>query len=287
MKVIPFKIPKSTEDFIRYQVDNQAYFYDKLHQHPEIQLSYVLEGHGKLIGSDYIGLYQPGDLFLLGHHVPHVFRSHQEYYAERTELRSHAVALFFDQEVFTKGLYSIKELQEVRRFFEHLTGCYQVQEAVRPAIVERLLALPRTSNLERVLAVLHIVQLLMRPGALHSLHVTDHMRALTEREGKRMERVVSFLMEQSHRPITLGEVASVANMSREAFCRFFKERTCKTYVHYLNELRITNVCRLLLHTEHTVAGAAYACGFANLSHFNRVFFNIVGKTPREYRDSSG
>ncbi|OUJ75796.1 helix-turn-helix domain-containing protein [Hymenobacter crusticola] len=285
MKVISFKIPKSTKDFIRYQVDDQPYFYDKLHQHPEIQLSYVLEGEGKLIGGDYIGLYRPGDLFLLGHDVPHVFRSNKEYYSAASNLRSHAVLLFFDSEVFTSGFYSIEELQGVKKFFEQLTGCYRIHGAAQEAIARHMLALPQTSNLERVLMVLQIVQLLMQPGALQCLNVTDQMHNLNEREGKRMEQVLHFLMEQSHRPITLGEVASVANMSREAFCRFFKERTRKTYVHYLNELRVTNVCQLLLHTEQTIASAAYACGFANLSYFNRVFFGIMGKTPREYREN--
>ena len=286
MKVISFKIPKSTKDFIRYQVDDQPYFYDKLHQHPEIQLSYVLEGEGKLVGGDYIGLFRPGDLFLLGHDVPHVFRSNKEYYAENSGLRSHAVLLFFDLKVFTSGFYSIEEMQVVKKFFEQLTGCYRIQGAAQKAIAQHMLALPHTNNLERVLVVLQIVQLLMQPDTLHCLNVTDQMHNLNEREGKRMEQVVHFLMEQSHRSISLEEVASVANMSREAFCRFFKERTRKTYVHYLNELRITNVCQLLLHTDQTIAGAAYACGFANLSHFNRVFFNIMGKTPREYRESN-
>lgn len=286
MKVISFKIPKSNKDFIRYQVDDQSYFYDKLHQHPEIQLSYVLEGEGKLIGGDYIGLFRPGDLFLLGHDVPHVFRSNKEYHDEHNGLRSHAVAVFFDHRVFTSGFYSIEELQGVRKFFEQLTGCYRVQDAARDAIVRHMLALPQTSNLERVLVVLQLVQQLMQPGTLQCLNVTDQMHNLNEREGKRMEQVLHFLMEQSHRAISLEEVASVASMSREAFCRFFKERTRKTYVHYLNELRVTNVCHLLLHTEQTIAGAAYACGFANLSHFNRVFFNIMGKTPREYRENN-
>lgn len=283
MKVIPFKIPKASQDFIRYQVDDQPYFYDKLHQHPEIQLSLVLEGEGRLIGGDYIGRFAPGDVFLLGHNVPHVFRSDEKYYAEGQAVRSHAVFLFFDLKALSGGFYDITELQDVKRFCEQLTGCYQVQGPAQAEITRQVQALQHETSLGRLLGVLHIIQQLMRPDALRCLNVADQMRNLSEREVKRMEQVLNFLMVHSHRAIALEEVAAVANMSREAFCRFFKERTRKTYVRYLNELRMTNACQLLLHTNQTVASVAYACGFANLSHFNRVFFKLIGKTPRDYR----
>ena len=288
MKVIPFKIPKPGQDFIRYQVDDQPYFYDKLHQHPEMQLSLVLEGEGRLIGGDYIGRFAPGDVFLLGHDVPHVFRSDEKYFAPGAPaLRSHAVFVFLDFKALSGGLHDITELQEVKRFGEQLTGCYRVQGPAQAAITQQVQALGAETGLGRLLGVLHIIEQLMRPDALHCLSVADQMRNLSEREVKRLEQVLNFLMTHSHRAIALEEVAAVANMSREAFCRFFKERTRKTYVRYLNELRLTNACQQLLHTNQTVAGIAYACGFANLSHFNRVFAAIVGTTPRDYRRGVG
>jgi len=288
MKVIPFKIPKPGQDFIRYQIDDQPYFYDKLHQHPEMQLSLVLEGEGRLIGGDYIGRFAPGDVFLLGHDVPHVFRSDEKYFAPGAPaLRSHAVFVFLDFKALSGGLHDITELQDVKRFGEQLTGCYRVQGPAQAAITQQVQALGAETGLGRLLGVLHIIEQLMRPDALHCLSVADQMRNLSEREVKRLEQVLNFLMTHSHRAIALEEVAAVANMSREAFCRFFKERTRKTYVRYLHELRLTNACQLLLHTNQTVAGIAYACGFANLSHFNRVFAAIVGTTPRDYRRGVG
>jgi AraC-like DNA-binding protein len=284
MKVIPFKVPKASQDFIRYQVDDQPYFYDKLHQHPELQLSLVLEGEGRLIGGDYIGRFAPGDVFLLGHDVPHVFRSDEQYYAPGTPApRSHAVFVFIDLKALSGGIPGLTELQEVKRFCEQLTGCYQVQGPVQVEITRQVQALPPEAGLGRLLGVLHIIEHLMQPGALRCLSAADQMRNLSEREGQRMQEVLNFLMAHSHRTIALNEVAAVANMSREAFCRFFKERTRKTYVHYLQELRLTNACQLLLHTNQTVASIAFACGFANLSHFNRVFAKLMGTTPRAYR----
>jgi len=51
----------------------------------------------------------------------------------------------------------------------------------------------------------------------------------------------------------------------------------------LNQLRIGRACRLLAESELSVTEIALACGFANLSNFNRQFARLKQTTPREYR----
>lgn len=283
MKVIPFKIPKPSKELIRYQVDRQPYFYDKLHQHPEIQLSCILEGEGKLIVGDYIGRFGPGDIFLLGQNVPHVFRSDDLYYQPDETSHSHSIILFFDLRAFGEAFWAAEEMQEVKEFFEQMNGCYRVNLTAPDSFREQVRQLQHKHNLEKVVSALQLVDTLMHQATLQRLNLADQMHNLSEREGKRMEQVLEFLVEESHRPLTLEEVASVANMSREAFCRFFKERTRKTLITFLNELRLSNACQALLHSDQTIASIAFTCGFANLSHFNRVFVKTIGITPREFR----
>ncbi|SIT75763.1 AraC family transcriptional regulator [Pontibacter indicus] len=283
MKVIPFKIPKPSKELIRYQVDRQPYFYDKLHQHPEIQLSCILEGEGKLIVGDYIGRFGPGDIFLLGQNVPHVFRSDDVYYQPEEARQCHSIILFFDLRAFGEAFWASEEMQEVKEFFEQQNGCYRVSLEAQEHFVEQVRQLQHKSKLEKVVSALQLVDMLMHQATLQRLNLADQMHNLSEREGKRMEQVLEFLVEESHRQLTLEEVASVANMSREAFCRFFKERTRKTLVTFLNELRLSNACQALLHSDQTIASIAFTCGFANLSHFNRVFIKTIGITPREFR----
>ncbi|NEM97710.1 AraC family transcriptional regulator [Pontibacter burrus] len=283
MKVIPFKIPKPSRELIRYQVDCQPYFYDKLHQHPEVQLSCILEGEGKLIVGDYIGRFGPGDIFLLAQNVPHVFRSDDVYYQPEEGKQSHSIIVFFDLRAFGKEFWASEELQEVKGFFEHLNGCYRVLVEGRNEFIAQVQQLQYKNKLEKVVGSLHLVDVLMHKATLQRLNLADQMQNLSEREGKRMEQVLQFLVAESHRQLSLEEVASVANMSREAFCRFFKDRTRKTLVTFLNELRVSNACQALLHSDQTIASIAFTCGFSNLSHFNRVFIKTIGSTPREFR----
>lgn len=57
----------------------------------------------------------------------------------------------------------------------------------------------------------------------------------------------------------------------------------KTFVAYVNDLRLGEACRLLLETDATVAEIAYRVGFGNLSNFNQCFRQARGTTPREFR----
>ncbi|EJF08447.1 AraC family transcriptional regulator [Pontibacter sp. BAB1700] len=284
-KVIPFKIPKSSKEFVRFQEDRQPYFYDKLHQHPEIQLSCILKGEGKLIVGDYLGRFKPGDIFLLGRDVPHVFRSDKVYYEADSKQECHDLIVFFDTEALGRAFWEAEELQEVRSFLDKLKGCYQVQGINEPSFRRQVELLKEISGLDKMLAGLALLRVLLLEAKLERLNLDDRVQDLSEREGRRMDQVLHFLVEQSHRAIPLEEAAAVANLSREAFCRFFKERTRKTFTAFLNEIRVGNACQMLKKEDATIASVAFSVGFSNLSHFNRVFKNIMGCSPKVYRRS--
>ena len=78
MKVLPFTIPKPEPSGLIYQEDHEWLFYDQLHQHEELQISYIVKGSGTLIVSEAIGSYSEGDVFVIGGNVPHVFKSEQD-----------------------------------------------------------------------------------------------------------------------------------------------------------------------------------------------------------------
>jgi quercetin dioxygenase-like cupin family protein len=80
MKVVPFQIPKNTEEAFRVQVDDLPHLYNHLHQHPEIQLTLIKESNGTLVAGDYVGPFHPGDVFVIGGNQPHVFRNDEKFF---------------------------------------------------------------------------------------------------------------------------------------------------------------------------------------------------------------
>jgi AraC-like DNA-binding protein len=90
-------------------------------------------------------------------------------------------------------------------------------------------------------------------------------------------------MKNFNRDISLAEVAGLAAMNPNAFCRFFKSRTQKTLTQFINEIRVGHACKLLTSDDKSIENVAYECGYNNVSNFNH-FFKLIKKTsPRSYK----
>ena len=81
--------------------------------------------------------------------------------------------------------------------------------------------------------------------------------------------------------ISLDHLAAEVNMTKTSFCRFFKKRANKSFVQYINDIRIGYACKLLYTETYNIAEAAYESGFENISNFNKQFMKIKKKTPSQ------
>ena len=107
--------------------------------------------------------------------------------------------------------------------------------------------------------------------------------ARDEKNVQKLKHVLSFIRGAYDRPISLDEMAAVADMSPQYFCTFFKQMTDKTPFAYVNAYRIERACRKLLGTDQSVTDIAYSCGFNDLSYFIKTFKAEKGMTPRAFR----
>jgi transcriptional regulator GlxA family with amidase domain len=103
-----------------------------------------------------------------------------------------------------------------------------------------------------------------------------------EVDNQRINATFEFLMKNFEREITLEEVAEIANMTPNAFCRFFKLRTRKTFSDFLNDIRIGHACRMLQNNEKSVLEICISSGFNNVSNFNRQFKRRMKMSPSVY-----
>jgi len=107
---------------------------------------------------------------------------------------------------------------------------------------------------------------------------------LSENEGMRMQAVMNFTLNSLSDQIKLEEVAALANMSTNAFCRYFKQRTNKSYFQFLIEIRVEHASTLLTNkVDLSISEVAESSGFQNLSNFNRRFKKEKGVTPSQFR----
>ena len=280
MKIVPFQIPKNTEEAFRVQVDDLPHLYNHLHQHPEIQLTLIKESNGTLIAGDYVGPFHPGDVFVIGGNQPHVFRNDEKFFKKRS--KAVAITIFFDETTFGESFWSLEEMKSLQQFLKNSSGGFRITGRKKKLLAEKLLSVVNAKGIDRLIILLEILKMFVSRKEMHPLAKPVIQRNIKSYDGGRLNKVIEFTFKEFQRPIALKEVAGLANLTPEAFCKYFKTRTRKTYINFLNEIRVNHACRLLTE-DKSISGICYDCGFMNLSNFNRIFKKIKHASPGEWR----
>lgn len=281
MKIVPFQVPKSVNESFRVQHDEVPHFYNHLHQHPEIQVTLIQKSTGILVAGNYIGRFQPGDVFVIGTDQPHVFRNDDIYFQKTPGAAS--ISVFFDEDTMGRTFWNIQEIRFFQSFFSESSGGYRVSGGAAALVTEALEKMSASKGIDKVVGFIQMVKGLSQKQDLQPLASNTAPKKIDNSTGQRMKQVLEFTFTECHRNITLKEVSAVAHLTPEAFCKYFKTHTRKTYVNFLNEIRINNACRMLLEEDDSINSICYRCGFNNLANFNRVFKKITGISPRDYR----
>jgi len=98
-----------------------------------------------------------------------------------------------------------------------------------------------------------------------------------------ISRAKEFIRQNQAEDLSLGQVAKAVNTSKFYFCKLFKKVTGLSFTNYVSRVRIEKAKNLLLNPNLRLSEIAYEVGFQSLTHFNRVFKQIIGESPTDYR----
>lgn len=121
---------------------------------------------------------------------------------------------------------------------------------------------------------------LIRRFAVHTTHVRQYRHGMP---ALRLNRVLDFMRQNCGQETRLWELANLAGMSPHYFCELFKKSTGVTPYQYSLRCRMDRAKEFLRTSQFTVRQVAEATGFADQSHFTKVFRRLVGVTPVEFR----
>ncbi|UNY97802.1 AraC family transcriptional regulator [Zhouia spongiae] len=281
MKPIPFKIPKSEGSSLRVQIDEGPHFYDRLHYHNEIQVTTIQKGEGILYSGNNMVQFNPGDTFILGSNIPHLMKSAKPYFSPDSN-GVYSVSLFFDQNSFGSDFFHIPELKNIYALLGKSKRGIKVIDDCNKYIHQQILEMVDLKNTALIIQLLHILNEIDKTSKNY-INSDVYRFSINEKDGQRLNDIISYTFNRLEEDITIEDIASIANLSRSQFSRYFKLHTRKTYIEFLNELRIESACNLLLDKKNTIENICYDVGFKNLSNFNRQFKKIKQLTPSEYR----
>ncbi len=255
-----------------------AAFPYRWHFHPEFELTLITAGRGRRFVGDSIEPFEPGDLVLLGPHLPHTWHS----MPARGE-RSGAVVVRFGPDVLGAGFLERAECGRLRRLMAAAGRGLVFSGRAAREVGDRIVGLAAAAPLERLLALPALLDRLAERAEPRPLSSLEWDAAPPSRDARRIDRACRHIMQHFTEPLSLAAVAAVVKLSPAGFSRFFHRMTGRTFVGWLTEVRIGHACRLLVQTDQPVLEIAIDSGFGNLSNFNRAFRRLRGRTPREWR----
>jgi AraC-like DNA-binding protein len=114
------------------------------------------------------------------------------------------------------------------------------------------------------------------------LTISDRRRTLSRRSELQIKELMKSRLSGD---VSVDQLAAECNMARATFLRAFRETTGRTPHQWLMQQRVEKACELLSSSELSLAEVSLACGFADQSHFTRVFSAELGATPGLWRRS--
>lgn len=252
------------------------------HLHPEIELTAITRGHGTLIIGDHYGRFSAGDVILHGACLPHSYRG---------DPGSGAATVFvqFDPDSFGDVFWTLPENAPVRRLFARAGRGLRLSSAVAADLIVRLEALrvAPTGRPTRLAALLEILDLAARDNSAVPLASAGYASPKGAAGLATIDRILRAVDRGWRDDIRLPEVARQAGMHPQSLSRFCRRRLGRGFSDLVVARRLAEVARRLLETDDGIAEAAFACGFNNLSNFNRLFRRAYACSPRAYRARAG
>jgi AraC-like DNA-binding protein len=245
------------------------------HLHDEIELTLVLEGQGTRFVGDQISRFAAPDLVMLGPNLPHYWQF---------DGQSSGLCIQLSVPRLSAVLPPV-ERRELRRVSDRAAKGIALSGTSLRRATTRFHEIVACAGVARMGAVLQLIGEISgaRKSAVTELSTGrfDASRLVPGYES--IQSAILLILTQFREPLTLEDVLAESHMSKATFSRRFVAYTGKTYTRFLNEVRIGDACQKLAESADPISEIAFASGYNNLAHFNRMFRRHRGISPSEYR----
>ena len=249
------------------------------HYHDAYELHYIVASSGKVFVGDYIGEFQPGNLFLTGPRLPHNWISNCDV-GQVHPLRD--MAIQFNHATIEGAAALIPELREFLPLLKSARCGIQFPDSYDRA-AHYMGAVRESSGASRLGYFFQFLHELAQCGNYKVLSTVQIESKFDEAALEKVNIVVNYVMQHYHENLTLSAAAELVGMNDSYFSRFFKKSTGNSFNEFVAQIRIGNACELLSGSELQISNICYEVGYNSIANFNRRFRERKQVTPREYR----
>ena len=256
---------------------------NRWHYHTEIELIHIKKGEGTQFIGDSIKRFKAGDVIMVGSNLPHYWRFDDIYYEENTKAVADIRVAHFNENFWGDHFLDLPENISLKTVLEKARRGLQITGKTKQKVAELLEQLQEAEGPQRLILLIEALNFIAngrQPAPLSSIGFKPD---LVDAEKDRINAIYEYSIKNFKPKIQLEEIAEVANISPNSFCRYFKSRTRKTYSQFLIELRVGHACKLLIENNHCIKRLCYESGFNNFTSFHKYFKMITGKSPLVYQ----
>lgn len=251
-----------------------------IHFHPEYELNLMINGKGveRIVG-DSIEYIENKELVFVGSNLIHAWSR-----GKATNETIREITIQFHKNLFDESLLNRNVMNPIKEMFTRSSRGILFSQETIDFITNRIINLTKRNSIDLYIDLTNILfdlacsrnQVILSKGAIKNedFHNSDKIR-----------KVYEYIQQNFSNKIKVEDVAEMLNMSLVTFSRFMKQRTLRTFVEFLNDIRIGYATRWLIETDMSIAEIAYKCGFNNLGYFNRIFKKTKGCTPSEFKEN--
>lgn len=249
------------------------------HFHSEIELTIIIKGHGKRYIGNHMENFQDGDLVLLGANLPHCWKldpneNHQS---------ANAIVVQFDSDFLGETFFNRPELLNIKRLLNDSILGIHFNKSDATEVIEKLISLKnQTDNFQALTSFLSILNSLSKC----SYRLLDEDRKSifqSSSEQERMNLILAYIVDNFNGKISLNEAANIASLTTNAFCKYFKKTTRKTFMEMVIDYRLNYARQQLIQTDKPISEIAFESGFSDPSHFYKSFRLKTNLSPAHYR----
>ena len=282
MKPQLLKVSMGPAQSFSVRQDSRPVMNNKWHYHPEVELIHFNKGYGTQFVGDSITKFQSGDLLLIGSNLPHYWKF-EESFLNAAPFEADIKVAHFSENFLGNLFLNLPENKPIKDILEKSKRGIRIIDGDKGKIAELLDLMLLSTGTERIIYMIQALLEISRCKHIEVLSSLGFVYNMEEIDKDRIKDIYEYSYANFRNKINLEEIADVAKVSPNSFCRYFKSRTQKTYSQFLMEIKVGQACKLLIDKKMNIKQVCYESGFNNFASFHKCFKGITGKSPLMYQ----
>lgn len=252
------------------------------HCHSEIEIVHFHRGSGTQFVGDNIRQFRAGDVVLIGSNLPHYWHYDYDEGLENSD-EPFATVVHFTENFWGDRFLNLPENKSIKNALDKAKRGIFLIDDVKEKVASLMEKLYLAEGAYRLIILMECLLIANQSDESCLLASMGFRYETSDFENERINTIYAYTLQNFRNKISLEEVASMAGLAPNSFCRYFKSRTGKQYSRFLNEIRIGYACKLLISGHMNLKQICYESGFNNFTCFYEKFKLLTGTSPLAYQ----